>query len=115
ACTGTGTGTCQVTMSQARSVTATFVIYKPDLVVAKSHTGNFTQAGTGSYSVTVSNEGTDPSYGTVTVTDTPPTGLTITGLSGTGWSCTLGTLSCTRSDALAAASSYPAITADVTV
>jgi uncharacterized repeat protein (TIGR01451 family)/uncharacterized repeat protein (TIGR02543 family) len=114
ACTGSTT-TCQVTMDQARDVTATFVVYKPDLVVAKTHTGNFTQGGTGSYSITVSNEGGDPSYGAVTVTDTPPTGLTITGLSGSGWTCTLGTLSCTRSDALAAGDSYPAITVDVTV
>jgi uncharacterized repeat protein (TIGR01451 family)/uncharacterized repeat protein (TIGR02543 family) len=114
ACSGSTT-TCQVTMDQARDVTATFVVYKPDLVVAKTHTGNFTQGGTGSYSLTVSNQGTDPSYGTVTVTDTPPASLTITGLSGSGWTCTLGTLSCTRSDALAAGSSYPAITVSVSV
>jgi len=114
ACTGADT-TCKVTMDQARDVTATFTVFQPDLVVAKTHSGNFVQAGTGSYSITVSNQGTDPSYGTVTVTDTPPTGLTITGLSGGGWTCTLGTLSCTRSDALAPADSYSAITVDVSV
>jgi hypothetical protein len=41
--------------------------------------------------------------------------LTATAISGTGWTCTLATLTCTRSDALAGASSYPAITLTVTV
>jgi hypothetical protein len=51
----------------------------------------------------------------VTVTDTLPAGLTATGISGTGWICALGSLSCTRSDVLAAGSSYPAITLTVNV
>jgi hypothetical protein len=41
--------------------------------------------------------------------------LTATGLSGTGWSCTLGTLTCTRSTVLAAGASYPPVTVTVTV
>jgi uncharacterized repeat protein (TIGR01451 family) len=102
-------------MSQARSVTATFSIFQPDLTIAKSHTGNFVQGGTGTYTLTVSNVGADPSYGTVTATDNPPASLTITGLSGTGWSCTVGTGICTRSDALASGSSYPDITVTVSV
>jgi hypothetical protein len=53
--------------------------------------------------------------GAVTLTDTLPTGLTATGLSGNGWSCTLGTLTCTRSDTLAASASYPAVTLTVNV
>jgi hypothetical protein len=36
-------------------------------------------------------------------------------MSGTGWSCTLSTLTCTRSDALPAGSSYPAIALTVNV
>src|SRR5437879_12685270 len=51
----------------------------------------------------------------VTVIVTLPTGLTATAISGTGCSCTLGSLSCTRSDVLAASGSYPAITVTVTV
>src|SRR4029078_5795868 len=42
-------------------------------------------------------------------------GLTVTGLNGTSWTCTLGTLSCTRSDALAVGAHYPLITVDVDV
>ncbi len=36
-------------------------------------------------------------------------------MAGTGWICNLGTLTCTRNDALAASASYPAITLTVTV
>src|SRR5258706_15152488 len=51
----------------------------------------------------------------VTLTDSLPSGLTATSLSGTGWSCALATLTCTRSDALGAGSSYPSITLTVNV
>ena len=51
----------------------------------------------------------------MTVTDTLPAGLTATAISGTGWSCVLGTLTCTRSDVLAANASYPNITLTVNV
>jgi uncharacterized repeat protein (TIGR01451 family) len=88
----------------------------PDLTVAKTHVGNFSQGQVGAtYSITVTNSGTAATSGTVTVTDTLPAGLTATAISGTGWSCVLGTLNCTRSDALAAGSSYPVITLTVTV
>src|SRR4029077_1485626 len=82
-----------------------------DLTIAKSHTGNFVQGQTGaSYAITVTNSGTAATSGTVTMTDTLPAGLTATAIGGTGWTCTLATLTCTRSNALAAAASYPAIT-----
>jgi len=89
---------------------------QPDLTLTKAHTGSFTQGQTGAtYTLTVSNVGAWPSAGTVTVVDTLPSGLTATALSGTGWSCTLSTLTCTRSSALAAGTSYPAITLTVSV
>lgn len=88
----------------------------PDLTISKTHTGIFTQGQTGAaYTITVTNSGSASTSGTVTVTDTLPTGLTATALSGTGWSCTLGTLTCTRSIALAPSASYPAITLTVNV
>lgn len=88
-----------------------------DLTVAKTHIGNFTQGDTGdTYSITVTNNGDKSTDGTtVTVTDTLPTGLTATSIAGTGWTCTLGTLTCTRTDVLAANGSYPAITLTVNV
>ncbi len=88
----------------------------PDLTINKSHVGNFTQGQVGAtYSLTATNSGFAATSGTVTVTDTLPAGLTATAISGTGWSCVLGTLTCTRSDALAASASYPVITVTVTV
>src|SRR5204862_371931 len=88
----------------------------PDLTIAKSHSGNFTQGQVGAtYSITVTNSGLANSSGTVTVTDTLPAGLTATAMGGSGWTCVLGTLTCTRNDGLAAGSSYPAITLTVDV
>jgi len=88
----------------------------PDLTVAKSHTGNFTQGQAGAtYSITVTNSGTAATSGTVTLVDTLPSGLTATGMSGTGWTCGLGTLTCTRNDALAPGASYAFITLTVDV
>ena len=115
------------------------IIIAPDLSVTKTHTGNFTQGQSGAaYTITVTNVGTAPTSGTVTMTDTLPIGMTATGLgrpptgrpaptprdftakdaSGTGWDCstsTFTTLTCTRSDVLAAGASYPAITVTVDV
>ncbi|HVN15985.1 MAG TPA: sortase, partial [Anaerolineales bacterium] len=89
----------------------------PDLTITKTHIGNFAQGQTGAqYTITVTNSGTGPTDGsTVTVADALPTGLTATAISGTGWTCTLGTLTCTRANVLAASSSYPDITLTVNV
>jgi len=91
----------------------------PGLIVAKSHTGNFTQGQQGAtYSVTVSNlAGSAASSGTVTVTENVPAGLTLVSMAGTGWSCSAGAPSgpCTRSDVLAGGASYPPITVTVNV
>src|SRR5437667_1091558 len=107
--------TTQVTTDNAPA-TASVTVPPPDLTIAKSHSGNFTQGQVGAtYSITTTNSGSAPTCGTVTVTDTLPAGLSATAISGTGWTCVLGTLTCTRSDALAAGSSYPAITLTVNV
>jgi hypothetical protein len=87
-----------------------------DLTIAKTHFGNFTQGQTGAtYTITVSNGGTGPTSGTVTVTETVPSGLTATAINGTGWSCIQPSGPCTRSDVLAAGASYPVITLTVNV
>ena len=87
-----------------------------DLTVTKSHAGNFRQGDTGNvYTLTVKNAGPGPTVGAVTLTDTLPAGLTATAMAGTGWTCTLATLQCTRSDALAAGGSYEPVTVTVDV
>jgi uncharacterized repeat protein (TIGR01451 family) len=88
----------------------------PDLTVTKTHSGTFSPGQTGAtYTITVTNSGSAATSGTVTATDTLPSALTATAFAGTGWSCTLAPLTCTRSDALAASSSYPALTLTVNV
>ncbi len=80
------------------------------LSVSATHAGFFPPGQTGAaYSVVVSNAtGAGPTSGAVTVTATASAGLTVGSMSGTGWSCSGST--CTRSDALAAGTSYPEIT-----
>lgn len=88
----------------------------PDLSITKSHTGTFSQGqAAADYRLVVANTGAGPTVGTVTVTDTLPAGLTATAVSGTGWSCTLATLVCTRADSLAPGDSFPTITVTVSV
>ncbi len=91
-----------------------------DLTIDKNHTDIFTQGDTGkTYTITVTNVGGTPTSGTVTVTDTLPTGLTPTAPNGAhnGWTCGIvgQVLTCTRNDALAATASYPDITLTVDV
>ena len=86
------------------------------LGVAVSHQGSFFPGETGAtYTVTVSTTAR-PSTGQITVTDSLPAGLTMTSMTGAGWSCsftdTAGT--CTRSDVLAPNANYP-ITVTVNV
>jgi len=84
------------------------------LGIAKTHTGNFSAGQSGAtYSVVVRNTGTLATSGTVTVTDTMPSGLTPVSMAGTGWSCSGN--SCTRSDALNPGASYSAIMVTVNV
>ena len=87
----------------------------PVLSISKAHAGNFAQGQNGAtYTVTVSNSlSVGPTTAAVTVTETVPVGLTLVSMAGTGWTCTAPT--CTRSDALAASASYPAIAVTVNV
>jgi fimbrial isopeptide formation D2 family protein len=114
------TGT--VTSSDAGSgnqATATIDVEAPNLAITKTHSGTFTRGQTGAvWTITVSNVGFGPTVGTVTVVDTLPNVQNPpvpTALSGTGWTCTLATLTCTRADALPSGSSYPAITLTVNI
>jgi uncharacterized repeat protein (TIGR01451 family) len=99
--------------SNSALITVTSSSELPVLAINKTHTGNFTQGQTGAtFQVTVSNTGTGETGGQVTVTEAPPTGLTVTAMAGTGWTCIT---SCTRNDALAGGESYPPITVTVNV
>ena len=98
------------------SFTANFPVSEIGLNVNLTNASNFSQGQTGAqYSVTVTNGGSLPTSLPVTVTETLPAGLTLASMTGTGWTCTLNTSSCTRSDALGPNSAYPAITITVNV
>src|SRR5204863_202660 len=88
----------------------------PDLSITKTHSGNFTPGQIGAtYTLIVSNGGAGPTSEPVTVSDALPCGLTATRLSGTGWTCTLATLTCTSSAVIAAGASCAPITLTVNV
>jgi uncharacterized repeat protein (TIGR01451 family) len=96
---------------------STAITFPPDLTISKSHTGNFTQGQIGVYTINVTNSGSGPTTGSVTVTDTLPTGLSFSSGSGTGWNnCTASgqVVSCSRNTALGAGASS-AITLNVLV
>ena len=95
---------------------STVTVNGPDLALAASHSGDFTQGDTRrTYTLAVSNAGNATAGGAMSVADTVPAGLTATGISGPGWTCSVASVSCTRSDALAASASYPPITVTVDV
>jgi hypothetical protein len=101
------------------TASASLTIAVADLTITKTHTGTFTRGQTGAnWVITVKNSGVGPTTGTVTVVDTLPNVThppVATAISGTGWTCTLATLTCTRSDALAPGASYPPITLTVNI
>jgi uncharacterized repeat protein (TIGR01451 family) len=91
-----------------------------DLTVTKTHPGNFTQGGVGTYTITARNSGSGAYIGVILVIDTLPLGLTLRSLpAGTGWNCAMDDIakafSCDRTGLLAAGASYPPITATVVV
>ena len=64
-----------------------------DLQIAKSVSrpatgGNFTINNSSEYTLQVTNTGSQSSSGVITVTDTLPGGLEVTGISASGWTCT---------------------------
>src|SRR5579864_8521177 len=82
----------------------------PSLAAAVASLGNFSSGKQGaSYTIIVSNTGTAATSGTVTVAD-PPTGFKVTAMSGTNWTCTLATTTCTYSISVGAEQSFPPIT-----
>ena len=116
--TNAASGPISVTASGTAISSSSFIVAgsSADLAVTKTHTGNFTQGDVAdTYTINVANVGSLPTSGTITVADMLPAGLTATSIAGTGWTADLNSLTCTRSDALPAGTSYPLITVTVTV
>jgi uncharacterized repeat protein (TIGR01451 family) len=88
-----------------------------DLAITKTHNGNFTVGANGVYTLNVMNSGPSPTSGTITVTDTLPTGLAYISGTGTGWTCVAvgQAVTCTRPSPLVSGASAPSITLTVSV
>jgi M6 family metalloprotease-like protein len=88
----------------------------PSLSIDSTHIGSFLQGqSTAAYILWIQNRGQAATSGAVSVTDTLPAGITATAINGPGWACALATLTCTRSDALAAGGNYPPIAVTIGV
>jgi fimbrial isopeptide formation D2 family protein/uncharacterized repeat protein (TIGR01451 family) len=72
-----------------------------DLQITKTHTGNFSAGTTGTYTLTVKNNGPSAASTPITVIDTIVSPETFSSWSGTNWSCAFSnpTLTCTYSHA----------------
>ena len=104
--------------NQSPQVTNT--VAAPDLTILKSHSGPFVGGVPKAFQLDVSNVGGAPTDGSpVTVSDHLPQSSfqSVSGASGSGWSCNVAglTVTCTRSDALAAGATYPPIEIDALV
>ncbi len=111
----TGGGSPSTSSTDVTVVNTTAPSNPPNLSVAITHTGNFTQGQqNATYTLTVSNKGgVSSTSGTVYVNEILPVGLTAVSMSGTGWVCSPD--SCSRADALGGGSSYTPITVTVNV
>jgi len=103
------------TTSNTDSVT---ILPAPVLAIQKSHTATFTQGQTAQWNITVSNTATGSmTYGTITLSDTLPSGYTLNSFTSTGavWSCSgVGTVTCTTTGGIAGGSnSVITLTVDV--
>jgi len=93
----------------------------PILAISKNHLGTFTQGSTATWTLQVSNTSATHSGATdgstVTVTDTLPTGYTLSSGIGTNWNCSgTSTVTCTTTAVVAGnGGSFPLITLTVNV
>ncbi|WP_455072802.1 Ig-like domain repeat protein, partial [Paenibacillus caseinilyticus] len=120
-----GTATITVTVSHqvggaVRSMADTFqvtVTAQPDLAITKTHTGNFRKGQPGTYTITVTNVGSAPTSGGITVEDSLPAGLTFVSVEAASWSCQLGQepTRCVSGQALAPGESFEPIVLKVNV
>jgi hypothetical protein len=89
----------------------------PSLSISKSHLGNFIAGQlAAAYTITVSNgANAGPTNGLVTVTENPPSGMSVVSMAGAGnvWACTTST--CTTNSSINGGGSYPAIAVNLSV
>ena len=90
----------------------------PDLMIDKSHQGDFLRGRRATYDFVVSNVGSQPSSGEVTVSDTLPAGLSLVSAFGLGWDCSTSAgqqITCTTDEVAAPGEPLSPISARVQV
>ncbi len=96
----------------------------PSISATPQSSSTFTQGGTGSFPVTITNEGAGPigdptatTANAMTITDVLPTGLTYSGFTGTDWSCSAGgqMVVCRNEDTVAAGATFNPLSINVNV
>ncbi len=88
-----------------------------DLVLQKTHIGDFTVGAPGVYTLTVSNAGPGTVAGPVTIVDDLPSGLTFQSADGTGWVCLAEgpVVRCVHPGSVSPAASLPSLRLTVAV
>ena len=100
------------------TATDSTVINQPDLTLTKTHNIVFYLGQPDAYyTLTVNNAGTAATSGTITVTDTLPTGMTYVSGTGTNWTCGAAgqVVTCTSSTSIAANNAGNPITLTVSI
>jgi uncharacterized repeat protein (TIGR01451 family) len=88
-----------------------------DLAITKTATSGFAVGQNATYSLSVKNNGPQSASGTITVSDTLPSGLSYVSASGTGWACGAAgsVVTCTNAGPVANGVTMNAITVTVAV
>lgn len=111
------TNTSDASPSIPGDQSATLTVASSDLTIVKGHSPTQFVQGLNSptpiFSISVSNSGLATTFGTVTVTDLLPNGITAISMTGIGWTCTVSTLTCIQTTPLAPSASYAPITLEV--
>ncbi|MEX0618748.1 MAG: DUF11 domain-containing protein [Pseudohongiellaceae bacterium] len=84
----------QVVNNNVSSIISPVTGIQTDLSIQKSVNGIFEVGGTGSYTLTVTNNGPDATTAVITVTDPQPARIAFDSAGGVGWNCTLGPFNC---------------------
>jgi large repetitive protein len=119
------TGTLSGPYTSANATAQAF-IGRADLQITKSHAGTFAAGASGTYTLSVVNNGPSTAASPLVVTDAIPTGESFVSATGTSWTCifSAGTVACTYGSGLASGAtanpislvvSTPANTVDGTV
>jgi MSHA biogenesis protein MshQ len=88
-----------------------------DLTLAMTRSVPLTPGGTASYTMTITNAGSQSEPGPLTIADTLPAGLTYASASGSGWSCSVAgqVVTCQKTGALAAGATATPLLINVSI